>query len=260
MRTYNAKKRFGGNGRIFTRASIKKKEQIRNFVLDPSGFTSPTRLNDLLRILNIIRQDVKGTEALFVMPHSLFHELSLFIENREISQKLVDVFNAWLPSYSEDHIIELIRGLSVNRDYLDSLKKFFLEYKPTTANEYVGNLDKIGEQTLYRNSLRERLGDLVGETVFEMLAVSYKLKAVMITFGERLAQLAHKAGVILVKTHSEYKNTLKQRGNIQRALRLMGYFLSLQLTTEMIDLLGLPPSLKVYKEDIGFGLIIIADG
>lgn len=238
----------------------KKGNQIKNIVLDISSFTSPNRLNDLLQVLKIIKQDIIGTKPRIVMPSYLFYELSLFIKAKEMPQKLVEVFNAWHPSYSSVRVAELVRGLSNNLEYLEMLKEFFLEYNPIPASEYVGNFDQIGEQTLYRKSLREQFGDVVGDIVFELLAVSHKLKAIIIAFGERFASLAYQAGIVLVKAKSRYKQVLKQKANVKRALRVMGYALSFQATSEMIDLLELPIYFEIHTTDIGLGLILLADG
>lgn len=103
----------------------------------------------------------------------------------------------------------------------------------------------------------------MGDTVFEILAVSHELKAIIFTFGERLANMAYQARVTILKVHSEYKETLKQKANIKRALRLMGYGLSFKVVSHMMGILGssiIPIDLQEYTNDIGLGLIIIADG
>jgi predicted DNA-binding protein (UPF0278 family) len=219
----------------------------------------------MIQVLEIARGDITVTQVRLVMPTSLYNELWSFIKYwpdlpGQALEKLIEIFKLWLPFYSRDHVIEMVRGLSVNKEYRFALERFFREYGPTAANEYVGDVEQIGEETLYRKFVWERLGRLAGEIVFEILAVSHKLKATIVTFGERLANLAHQVGVVLVKTHSQYKEALRKRANVRRGLRLMGYVFSSQTLPELITSLGLPADLQIPKADIGLGLILIADG
>jgi hypothetical protein len=228
-------------------------------ILDAAPFTSARRLKDMLEVLAIVKQDIQTRSVALTVPSYLFYELEVLLKARKPTARLVEIFRAWLPIYSEDYIDELLVGLT-SREYLESLDTLFREFHPYPANKYVGELEQVGEGTLRRKALVEHLGHIIGEIVFEILAVSYILKALIVTFGERLAKLAHRVGVAMVKIHSRYKEELRQRAHIRRMLRLMGYVLTFEVSSSLLNIVGELPVLHNHSTDIGLGLIIVADG
>ena len=102
------------------------------------------------------------------------------------------------------------------------------------------------------------MGQIVGEIIIEMLAMAYKLKALILSFGERSLKLVSKLGVPIIRATSTLKEDIKRRGKIRRALRISGYALSFDVVRILTAQLGL--SLLPFQKDIGLGLILVADG
>jgi len=230
----------------------------RSVTVDPSPFTSTKRLSDLLKVLGLMKSDLFCPLTKVVLPTYLYNELFSITEKKGASDVLPEIFRGWLPFYSQDHIEAIIRGIERDETYMDTINKFFNLFKPIPASEYVSDLTKLGSKSVHRDEATERLGRIVGEIVFEMMALSDRLQAVILSFGEITATLIARLGVTVIKTHSKFKANVKKRANIRRVLRVTGYALSFDSLRRFIEVFQ--PINFPSIGDVGLGLIIVADG
>lgn len=173
---------------------------------------------------------------------------------------LNELFRAWLPFYSRDHVAGIVRGLSKDSLYQKQLGLLFKRHRPVSSREVLGDIGQVGERTLYREYLRERLGGLVGDFIFEACALSELDASGTISFGEQFANLAYRAGISVHKAVSRYKLELKKRSRVRYGLRLIGYGLSFQAIQEAARRLGIGMNFPIPLSDVGLGLILVADG
>ena len=154
-----------------------------------------------------------------------------------------------------------MRQLFTDKEYIADLKRFFESFKPANAREYLADQEKIGEKTIHLTSIIEKLGETIGHLVFELLALSHKLKGMIISFGQRLAALIRKLKITVVTVHSTFKEKIKQHAKIRSVLRISLYVMSAESLRKLIgDLQISGLNLDVAIDITGLGVFIIADG
>lgn len=192
-----------------------------------------------------------------ILPTLLYEELRVILE-REESKIFPSILRAWLPFYSMDHIKAIVTSLTKDEEYLNILNEFFKIFNPEPATEFTSDMEKLGRESIFKREIIEKLGHYVGEILFELLAVSQKLKAIIICFGERTISLIQKFNVSIIRALSRLKKQLKAHTNIRRTIRLVGYIITLDALRDFINVLGLMNF--PYINDIGVGLIVVANG
>lgn len=229
--------------------------QLNYVVIDPSSFTSIRKIDALLHILDQIKFHLtKDGELKVVLPTSLFYSLKL-----RDPRKMTDIFISWLPFRSkywvENHTIKLVE----NNEYRRLLDVFFIEYNPIPAREFVGGMDKIGEKSIFRRELEEKFRFIVGNIIFELVAVSSKLDALIICLGERTISFFERIGQPILRAQSRFKERIRRHERIHSGIRMIGYALTAQAVGKFIRFLEMDnPEIRVLG--VGAGLIIIGDG
>jgi len=231
--------------------------QEKFVTLDPSLFTSIGRLKDSHKILQALKQHFHPAAMKVVLPSHIFNEFDGILKGRK-PEMLGKILETWLPFYPKDHIEALVKHFATDSKYREALKRLFDDYSPVSAQEYVGDVEKLGRESIHRERIKEELGDIVGKIIFETLAVSQKLKALVIAFGKRTFDLSSRMEVRVKEGVSEFKRMIKRHTNVRRALRIAGYVLSFDIARELMRLLGLPD--LPFPKDVGLGLILVADG
>jgi hypothetical protein len=214
------------------------------YVLDVSAFISVNHLQDIRAILNVAADREKTT---LILPTILYHELKKVIITGEISPTLKKILYSWAwRGYYVDY--------PMKRDYRILLEWFFGNFKIQPAENIVGEVDKIGEQTLKRDDIINKLGDILGSIVFEILAVSYKLKCHILAFGGGLISLARRLKITTIMFSSKLKDELRSKANVRRALRILRYIATIRTTQQILGDIIPDPSVIVV------GILLIADG
>lgn len=235
-------------------------------ILDPSVFVSVRKLEEISRLLTDLSQPkIDSKESIsVVVPTDLYKVLYSIIEGKMQDKDfgiLEEVFSQWLPFYDKHHIKLIVKQLPEDIKYREALHRLFRLFKLTSGKEYVENLDRIGEKTVYLSNIIERFGEIVGRIVFELLALSNRLRGMIISFGQRLAGLARKLKITVLTVHSEYKRQIKQHAKIRSLLRISLYAITTESLHELISDLqisGLDLNLAV--DIAGLGVFMVADG
>lgn len=228
------------------------------YVLDVSLFTSRLRAKEGLQLL----RTAVGFEAStrFIVAAKFLHELKR-LEQNEVSDDFVHILKGWLgPPYSDDHVEEIALGLSVDEDYQKTLSQILGEFNLVSTDKVVGNQERIGEQTIEKKDLLDRLGSVVGSVFFDMLAASQRLKAAILSFGDRLTWIAGRVQLRVRYAKSEFKSQLKKHSEVKLLLRLVGIAMTLKEVNEFVQTLGLPREFTNHLGTIGVGVAIVADG
>jgi len=221
--------------------------------LDPSLFTSVDRLKDARRVLEALR---KGSLRI-VLPSSLFDDFKALLMGKN-PEHLHEIYKAWLPLYPRDHIEAIVKQQSIDRIYLNNLDALFKDYSPIAARDYVENMERVGEKSVWRERVQQKLGPVVGRIAFELIAVSYRLSAWVIGFGRRVYTFLSRVGIKVHESKSRLKKEIKKHSKIRRTLRIAGYAIASDTAKALMVSLGLPPI--PLSRDIGLGMILVADG
>jgi len=235
-------------------------------ILDPSLFTSVYRLKDALKVLNTLRRKIirssieeyaEHVSLKIVLPSNLIDDFEALRAGKE-PESLYEIYRAWLPFYPRDHIRAIVDHQKTDREYLENLDILFKEYLPIAAREYVENIEQIGEQSIRRERVKQKLGRIVGRIAFELIAVSHKFGAWIVGFGRRVYTLLSRVGVKIYESKSSLKKLVKRHSNVRRTLRIAGYVIALDAAKILMASLGLPEI--PLSRDIGLGLILVANG
>lgn len=236
------------------------------FILDPSVFVSIRKMKEVFRILHSLSQPKidSTTEISVVVPTELYNVLHSIVKGEKAPSHikiLNEVFSRWLPFYDKYHVELIVKQLLVDVRYKDLVSRFFESFKPVSGREYVQDQNEIGEKTLHLDDIVNELGEIVGRLVFELLALSHKLKGMIISFSKRLANLIRKLKITVVTVHSEYKKEVKRHARIRSLLRISLYAMTTESLHKLIrdfQVSGLDLNLAV--DIAGLGVFIVADG
>jgi len=193
----------------------------KNICVDPSFFTTSNRLQKLLPVLN----KLKSSKSKIILPSALrpLFERQIkptkemdepFEPTREETEKLLQ---AW-------HSGRRRREATDNRKYNELLSHFYEEFKPIFADEIVGDVEKIGEESIYRADALRRLGKLVGNTVFELMAVCALHIGIITCYGRRTLSFIRKLECAVLEGHSRIKHAMIEHEGISEFLLIVGFF------------------------------------
>jgi hypothetical protein len=225
-----------------------------NYVaLDPSCFVSVSHLRDMVQILK------EGfPRAKVALPTYLQKELILMMRHKN-EVYLSEILRAWLPPRTKTFAVPLARGLPRDREYLTLLRKFFAKFQPIPVRNVIGDIEHLGEESLDKSTVLEKLGFAVGDIVFELLALSFKAQSYIVMFWDSMANLVVKIGVKVIRGPSKLKLEVKKRARVRKALRICGYALSLDAVKQIIAYL-IMGHVSIPFGDIGVGLLVLANG
>jgi len=230
--------------------------QEKFVTLDPSLFTSIDRLRDSHRILQALKQHFHADSMKVVLPSDLFTEFTAVLKGKA-PEILGKILKTWLPFYPRDHIEALVKHFTGDHMYRDALNRLFVEFSPVPAQEYIRDVERLGLESIHKGETMQKLGEIAGKIVFETLAVSYKLNALVIAFGKRTFNMCKRIGVKVREEVSKLKRMIKDHADVRRTLKIAGYALSFDVAKALTTQLGLP---DFPLQDVGLGLIIVADG
>jgi len=237
--------------------SSKSAQVMLNTLVDPSPFISAKRIDGLIKILETLSSNLQETKVRVILPTYLYQELSTIMHEKH-PKLMADILKAWMPLLPRDLLKTTAYGLAVDPSYLREVTRLFELFRPIPAEEFASNIDKLGEKSIGRDELIDEFGEIVGKIIFELMAVSDRLRAVIIGFTERTANLISKYRGTVVKTHSKFKHSIKKNSGVRWGLRITGIVLSLESLSYFQQLLQMP-DLPVIK-DVGVFLILVANG
>jgi len=217
------------------------------YVLDVSTFISADHLQDMIMILDGMADRRKIT---IILPTMLYYQLKNVATTGHISPKFQEILKSWTwrKAYHKD------RPITVNFEYKRILLWFFKNFKVEQAEKFIRDINKLGEQTLTKDYLISRLGKILGSIVFEILAVSHKLRCVILAFGSVLISFVRKVKITTIMFSSKLKGELKNRTGIRRTLKILGYIATTRTIQQVLTGIFPDPSI------LSVGVLLIADG
>jgi hypothetical protein len=223
---------------------VEKETHESHFCLDPSCFLSRAALDDLKQVLRILASESQvGKKIVILIPSLLKKGLESIVEGN-VTSDLTQIFDDWLAFDTKEYKDYIIQSLSKDDGYKDLVKGFldgqFVENigQPIPTSEYVSDMVKIGDNSILKSFVQDKLGKLAGDVVFEMLAVSHKLKSKIIGFGHGVADLVKRIegiGITIKIGYSNYKKELKRHANIKRVLNICILALSAEVAQNFVN-------------------------
>jgi|GEM_PF-3914610 len=225
------------------------------YCLDPSCFSSLNTLRDTVKVLHhehpitsriIILTDVYNT---------------IMLEPDDKFRALPQVIGDWINRQDPTNIVNLDRG--GKREYVAKTRELLSEFNPSPAGQYVSNMEKIGQQSIFRSNVIETLGKVRGKIVFEMLALSDELPAKIIGFGRVTASLMKSFGSSVMEAKSTYKATIKEKLGIRNALVIMAFVMGMDKFHDFTKDLQVPGIPLSVPDTVGLGmmgLLVVGNG
>ncbi len=137
-------------------------QNIRSICTDPSVLLSYDHLDEMMRILQIIKTDNRLPTLEVVIPTSLYDDLIYIIENRNSSPppSIVEICATWLSIQNDQDAIEYARSLSRSDEFVNLFRRFVNEFAPRRATELVEDTEKVGQESFFKKIFVEKLGGL----------------------------------------------------------------------------------------------------
>ena len=191
----------------------------------------------------------------------LLHSIVKGEEIQSHIEILNEVFSRWLPFYDKYHVELIVKQLLVDVHYKNIVSRFFESFKPVSGREYIQDQMEIGEKTVHLEDVIDKFGEIVGRLIFELLALSHKLKGMIISFSKRLSNLVRKLKITVITVHSAYKEKVKRHAKIRSLLRLSLYAMTTEsLNTLISDFQVSGLDLNLAFDITGLGVFIVANG
>lgn len=225
------------------------------FCLDPTCFTSLDELRDAINVLDEFSAD--NRELIVYMPTRIRRAI-----DQNLDRKFIELLNLTEKWITED-IPTNIKRLNYEEklQYREFILYFLDKYKPKDADSFVGKIRKLGTESIYRDAVIEKYGPIIGEIVFEMLAISSKRNAKIIGFGDKTKSLISGLGITTSEGKSNVKEILRRKRKIRLALKISLFVMTVTAInhfTQQYQIDDMP--LPTIFGDIGStGLFLIGD-
>jgi hypothetical protein len=188
------------------------------FCVDPSCFTSLQKLKDTVDFLFEIRTENKEMEV--YVPSEVFKVINL--QPEEKFRALAPLIGDWIDIDEHDNIV--LMDDETKQKYVSKMRDFFGLFKMLPISSSIGEIDKIGSESLFRNNLKEQFGKHCGNILFEMAAISEKSFAKILSFGEKTISFFRRIGSRVEKGASELKKQIKSKAKIRTPVNIMMYY------------------------------------
>ena len=220
--------------------------------VDPSFFAGVNRLETLPQVLDSLKQ----TDSKIVLSselRSLFPSKNDFNEKISPDSNFVKLLKKWNSNFDANAESEL-------SSLQEMAQEFFTNYRPIFADDIIVDLEKIGPQSIHLSNVIDRLGNLVGNTIFELMAVSYEKHGIILSYGRKPISLIRKITSPALEGYSNMKHRLIMSGNAPKTLKIIGVFFDAMAANDFVDHFEIA-EMPIPLQDIGnLGLALIADG
>jgi len=187
------------------------------FCLDPSCFTTLEELINTTQFLNEIK---KYDQIEVYVPTRIYETINLPPEEK--FKKLPSLIGDWIDIQEYDNIVA-IRD-NEKEEYVHAMQNLLRSFAPLPVNKLIGNIEKIGEESLHLHKLKEQFGKFCGEILFEMAAISNECSAKILAFGEKTISFFTRIGSRIEKGASRVKKQIKKKARIRTPMNIMMYF------------------------------------
>jgi len=196
--------------------------------LDPSCFTSLEKLRDAKHLLNEMRDDNPFLKV--YIPTSIYY--TILKSPPEKFRELPSLISDWIDEKERKNIRSTNK--QILDDYVFVMREFLELHSPKPAKELVGTLTKIGKESVYLDDLRRRFGDVRGQILFEIMAVSSEYKAKIIALRDVTFALLRQIGTEIKRGSSKLKKEWKKRAALRSSLLIAMIFMDTQGMLEFI--------------------------
>jgi len=233
---------------------LKKNEtKFRDYLsIDPSFFLYKNRLTEISLVLN--RLKIKKSKI--VLPSGL---KPLFkTKGLEFTYDLNQLFKKW--GYRKRKSERDFENVLQDPKYVNLLKKFKEEFSPIFADEIVGDVEKLGQQSILKNEVIDKLGRVKGNVVFELMAVCEEKTGIIISYNKKTISFIRKLLTPVLEGTSMVKHNIIQLDGFPKYLLFIGTYFSNEIVNNFInefDIVGIPLPISIIGNS-GFG--IVADG
>lgn len=226
--------------------------QITAVCADPSCFVSLKNQKEFLKILDKITAE--SPEPVKVVLPTVIYEALLQEPNKKFTQ-LQEILEDWNEPVGK----KLKFSFKDKPRYVNNTRSFLDKYSPKPAHNFIGSIEKLGKESIYSDDVREKLGEITGNIVFELMAMSSEMKFKIISFGKQTISLITRLSVSVKEGHSAYKERIKSHLGIRGLIRFLQFAMSAEVAREFMSALEINEILLTPAE-IGLGVLIIADG
>ncbi len=136
--------------------------------------------------------------------------------------ELLRIIQDWIEEDEPDNIKSMDR--IAKEDYVLVMREFLTLHSPSAVRELVGNIRKIGRESLYLDDLVKKFGSIHAEILFEMAAISNEYNAKILAFGEKTSSMFKTIGTHIVKGSSRVKKLIKSKSKVRTPVNIMIYF------------------------------------
>lgn len=225
---------------------------------DPSSFISINRLRDAIKVLVTYRYyAIKYLHRVYglkvILPTNLYKILRNILEKHEIES--IKIFKRWSPFTSKEDISKQIQ----NDEYIKTLKYFFDYFKPQSAYIHIQDVEKLGSESIFKKDVIKKLGQEIGHIIFDILAVSSKFRALLISFGNSTTNFIRRIGTTIFEGHSKFKQHIKRHTNTRKMLKFIIYTFSSDTIRQFIKDFELIDA-NIVADISRVGMLVIADG
>ena len=162
---------------------------------------------------------MKKSNTHVIIPSELYQ--TIMSELNVKFAKLPIVLDKWF-TLTDSHEIPEIEKI----EYVEKMRIFLQTYQPSPTTGYVGNLEKIGTNSIYKKSLVKKFGKITGEILFDIMAISSEYKAKIIALGNTTFSLIQETNTKIKRGSSKVKKELKTRARIRTPLLIGMLFMS----------------------------------
>lgn len=217
--------------------------------LDPSCFTSLENLENTWSLLQAEFHDYH-----VVIPETVYRVINY--DPYEKFANLPIILKDWL-EYQKKNVKEMTA--SEKEQYVKIMRSILGEFQPSPSTGYVGDLKKIGQDSIELNLLLRHFRENTGKILFELMAVSWKYEAKIIAFSERTFDFMKEVGTEVKRGTSEVKKKIKKKAHIQIPLLIGQLYMGAYGVMDFVknyQISGIPLHLEVIP---AAGLIVLAN-
>jgi len=224
------------------------------FCLDPSCFTSLKRWKDTLEVLDEL---TKIRPSIMVYLSSELHD-TIMLQPDDKFPKLLRTLEEWLAP-RQQHIMKNWDSKTKD-EYVLTTRKFIETYSPKKPSSDIKKLEKIGSNSIHRSDVIDKIGEIAGGMLFEMMALSSEVGAKIISFGTRTSSLIGIMGTPIIRGWSKFKHKIKESRGIKGTLGFMIFAMSTDKAHHFLQNYQIQHFPLTLQEIGTLGLLIIADG
>lgn len=219
--------------------------------MDPSCIVSSRRFESFLKVV----EKMKENNRIQIIVPTLIFELFISRRNHDINAEK-KIWQTWRTFSFRD--VDFLVSRVWQEKFLYTLKDTFL-VSIVPAIEF-GTSKKIGKNSICKKDVIKKLGNIVGEIIWDMMYVCDKVNSSIISFGEKTITLFSKAGVPIIRGHSRYKKAIKSKARIQTFLRYLIFLMSVKALNDALASYEIENFPLTIGEMGALGVLLVADG